>query len=71
MNTVKNDTHTIDIEPLWIDVVKIYERITGKDLSVLYPACNIADVVRQAQKQGKNEVTFILNDDGTSTIKEG
>ncbi len=55
---------TIDIEPRWVDLCSLSTR-GGLSPKFLLPACETADVVRQAQKQGKKGVTFLFLDDGT------
>ena len=49
--------HIIDIEPKWLDLCKEVGR-GNFNAEILEPACKIADIVRQAQKQGKKEVVF-------------
>jgi len=60
---------TIDLEPKWVDVCRMAERIP-KAVPELMPACQIADVVRQAQKHGKKGVMFTFPDRKTMKIKE-
>lgn len=55
---------TIDLEPKWVELCNLVKR-GGLSPEFLLPACETADVVRQAQKQGKKGVTFLFLDDGT------
>lgn len=54
---MKKFVGTIDCEPTWETLLK---EITSGVLKteILLPAIRIADVVRQAQKQGKKQVIF-------------
>lgn len=47
----------IDLEPKWTALCKMAHRgvLPAKELM---PACEIADIVRQAQKEGKESITF-------------
>jgi hypothetical protein len=47
----------IDIEPKWADLCRVADRGALKP-SFLLPACETADVVRQAQKSGARSVVF-------------
>ena len=50
---------TIDIEPKWEDLCRMAQsgHLPAKELM---PACQLADIVRQAQKEGKQSVSFIF-----------
>jgi len=48
---------TLDIEPTWETICNMVENNLASAKELL-PACKIADVVRQAQKNGKQSVTF-------------
>lgn len=63
-------TYTIDIEPKWIDILKIIPKTkeTRGIIEELEKPCKIADIVRQAQKRGES-VTF-HKDGGYETTKE-
>jgi hypothetical protein len=43
----------------------MYDGMTDKDLTVFEPAMQIADIVRQAQKNGKSGITFTFTDGAT------
>lgn len=51
---------TIDLEPTWAGLCRIASR-GAINAEELMPACKIADLVRQAQKAGKAEITFDLS----------
>jgi hypothetical protein len=57
----------IDIEPTW---EALLEGVRNKSLpaDVLKPACEIADLVRQAQKQGKKSITIKFKDKQSKAI---
>lgn len=60
----------IDLEPKWADLCRIAQRIP-KITPELMPACEVADVVRQAQKKGKSGVLFkFANKTAPPTITE-
>ena len=56
-------TQKIDLEPTWEDLCRAVASGALKDAMILKPACKIADIIRQAQKQGKKEVTFSFQGD--------
>lgn len=47
----------IDIEPRWVNLCNMADRGYIK-ASALLPACEMTDVIRQAQKTGAKSVTF-------------
>lgn len=65
----ESEWETIDLEPKWVDLLRSYNHMAEKDLSVFESACNIADIVRQAQKSGKTSVTFMFGEDGSCEVE--
>lgn len=61
-------TGTIDIEPTWESLCNLSER-GGLSPKELMQACKIADMVRQAQKQGAKSVTFSFPDKNTCEVE--
>lgn len=53
----KQKTMTIDLEPTWEGLCHLVVK-GNLPADELIPACKLADIVRQAQKQGKAKVTF-------------
>ena len=67
MKTIK----TLDLEPLWIDLVKMWQNMGVKvQNDKVYPELQkmaiIADTIRQAQKKGE---TVTITPDGVITTK--
>ena len=58
---MKNNTYTIDLEPKWVDLCKMAQsgHLQPKELM---QACEVADIVRQAQKAGAKAVEFSFTD---------
>lgn len=50
-------TMTIDLEPTWEQLCGAAQSGALRPIELL-PACKIADIVRQAQKAGKEKVVF-------------
>ena len=57
MTTKGKQIGTIDLEPTWENLCNMAQsgHLQPKELM---QACKLADIVRQAQKQGKKSVTF-------------
>jgi hypothetical protein len=57
----------IDIEPTWEALCHLSDRglVNVKEL---IPACQVADMVRQAQKKGAISVTFTFNAQGDTEV---
>lgn len=54
--------HTIDCEPTWEAILDLAKHGSNPALiEELRPACKIADMVRQAQKKGKAQIVFKLD----------
>lgn len=60
-------TTTIDIEPTWVELLRavLHTHDARDQFEALKPMAQIADVVRQAQKTGKESVTFTFKADST------
>ncbi len=58
----------IDVEPTWeVLCIEVQKGVLKADM--LLPACRIADVVRQAQKQNKKNIIFTF-EEGKISIDE-
>jgi hypothetical protein len=62
-------TTYIDIEPTWQELCAISEKGCLPPIELM-GACNIADIVRQAQKKGAVSVTFTFDANGDTEIEE-
>jgi hypothetical protein len=62
-------TQTIDIEPTWTAICNGVQH-GHFQADALLPACQVADIVRQAQKQGVKRLLFVFPDkNGKATIE--
>jgi len=62
-------TKTIDIEPKWVDVLKAVQIGHLNDAGILLQACEIADIVRQAQKAGHKSVVFTFSENNEIEVE--
>ena len=61
------DSMKVDFEPMWSTVLDMVKdgSLPAEELS---QACEIADIVRQAQKQGLKKIEFVFNNKPNGNI---
>lgn len=68
----KRDTMTIDLEPTYIEILKISRETNSPAwFKEVEKACRVMDYLRQAQKRGEKKVTVYFENGGSMMMVDG